>query len=190
MQLRDGTPILVRPAEIGDRELIELGMKHLSPKSRYMRFFRPVSRLSKKILDDITSIDHNDHIAIGALDLTHVEPYPIGVARCIRLKEQPSEAEVAVTVIDSHQKRGLGTILLGALAYMSSAHGITAFVATVLSDNQPMLKLFRDLGAASHYDGSGIVSIRIPISGDAKTYPDTSAGAQVRRIYHLMDEKS
>ncbi len=187
-ELRDGTPILVRPIESKDRHLIEIGMGQLSPKSRYMRFFRPVSKLSKNILDDITTTEHNDHIAIGALDLTHSEPFPIGAARCVRLKDRPSEAEVAITVIDSHQGRGLGTILLAALSYIARDHDITTFVATVLSENHAMLKLFRELGATSHSEGDGILSVRVPIAKDAESCLDTPTGAVARRIYKLLEE--
>lgn len=188
MELRDGTPILIRPVESRDRKLIKIGMEHLSPKSRYMRFFRPVTKLSKKILDDITARDDSDHIAIGALNLTHVEPYPIGVARCIRLEDKRSEAEVAVAVIDSHQGRGLGTILLAAVAYAASTHGITTLVAAVLSENGAMLKLFRELGATSHYEGSGVVSIRVPITRDGGRFPGTPTGEVIRQVFHRMDE--
>jgi len=189
-QLRDGTPVLVRPVTGDDRNLIEMGMEHLTPKSRYMRFFRPVTKLSEKTLDDLTWVDGINHIAMGALDLTHAEPFPVGVARCIRSKSNPGEAEFAIAIIDSHQGRGLGTILTAAVAYAATTHGIKTLTATVLSENRSMLKLFRELGAVNHVDVAGVISVRISISGDPEKCSRTPTGKTIRRIYTLMMEGS
>ena len=100
--LRDGTPVLMRPVQPDDKHLLEAGMGHLSKESRYFRFFGPVSVLSEKLLCRFTEIDHVNHEAVGALDISETPGNPIGVARYIRMPEQETTAEVAVTVVDSH----------------------------------------------------------------------------------------
>ena len=49
----------------------------------------------------------------------------MGVARFIRLADEPEVAEVAVTVIDAWQRRGLGTLLLEHLTDQARSQGIT-----------------------------------------------------------------
>ena len=55
-------------------------------------------------------------------------------------------AEVAFTVADAHQGRGLGTVLLVVLARHAAGQGIRSFFADVLVENRQMLQVFRDAG--------------------------------------------
>jgi ribosomal protein S18 acetylase RimI-like enzyme len=59
---------------------------------------------------------------------------------------QPGRAEAAFTVVDQHQGRGLGTVLLRHLAAIAAGAGIDEFVAEVLPDNTPMLEVFEHSG--------------------------------------------
>lgn len=186
IDLRDGTPVLVRPVEANDQHLLELGLEHLSQQSRYNRFFRPITKLSKSDLEGFSSVDQINHIAVGALDLTHEKAYPIGVARCIRLDQQADEAEVAVAVIDSHQGKGLGTVLLAAVAHAAAERKVKRFVATVLSSNHSMLKLFDELESTRTIGSSAIVNLRIPIHATADDYPETPTGLSFKRVYELL----
>ena len=70
----------------------------------------------------------------------------VGVARFIRIPGEPDLAEVAVTVIDSWQRRGLGTALLRELAQRATEEGIRHFTAEMLAENKPMLTLARRSG--------------------------------------------
>lgn len=188
--LRDSTPILVRPVELGDAHLLEMGLDHLSPRSRYLRFLRPVRQLSDKSLERFVDVDQIDHIAVGALDLTGSDPFPVGVARCIRLETAPEKGEVAVAIVDTHQGRGLGTILLAAVAHAAAKQGIVTQVATVLLENTRMLKLFQELGATTDGMESGVAELSIPIYTDSNAYPATPTGDAFRRIYRMLRTKS
>ncbi len=188
IELRDGTPVQIRPVEPGDRHLLELGMENLSDQSRYNRFFRHLDKLSDTDLDTYSGVDQVNHIAIGALDLTHNESYPIGVARCIRMPVtgETGQAEVGVAVIDSHQGKGLGTILLATVACAAAAQNIGCLVATVLRSNWRMLKLFDELAAARTSGSRTAVDLQIPIHVSADKYPDTPAGRSFKRVYGII----
>ena len=107
--LRDGAVVHVRAIGPGDEALLEAGFERLSDESRYKRFLHPVKRLGPRELDYLTHVDHSDHEALLALGAYGVEP--VGVARYVRLPDGES-AEVAITVVDDWQGKGVGTVLL------------------------------------------------------------------------------
>ena len=71
----------------------------------------------------------------------------MGIARYVRDREDPHAAEIAVTVIDGWQGRGLGTELLAQLSERACQEGIRRFTAAVAADNAAMTGLLRNLGA-------------------------------------------
>ncbi len=184
--LRDGTPVHVRPVEPGDEHLLEVGLDNLSSQSRYFRFLQPVKQLSDKSLARFVDVDQINHIAVGALDLSGSEPAPVGIARSIRLNDAPEKAEVAVAIVDTHQGRGLGTILLAAVAHAAAAQGIKSHVATVLNGNNRMLHLFGELGAKTTSTEAGVLELEIPNHANADDYPATPTGDVFRRIYRML----
>ena len=185
-ELRNGVPVLIRPVTPADRPLLEMGFAHLSDRSRYFRFLRPVERLSDDDLDRLVDTDGPDHLAIGALDLSGSEREPIGIARCIRLPHDPTSAEFAVTVIDSHQGLGLGSLLVGTLAASAVKAGVTGFVALVHAANAPMLQILRELGAAIEQRHGTGRELRLELQRDPAMYPATPTGDAVREAYQLV----
>ena len=63
----------------------------------------------------------------------------LGVARYVRNPERPDAAEVAVTVIDDRQGKGIGTLLLEVLSARAREEGIATFTALMLAANEAML---------------------------------------------------
>jgi GNAT superfamily N-acetyltransferase len=131
--LRDGSRIRIRQGQAADRALLQRGFARLSADSRYRRFLSPISELSEATVRYLTEIDHHDHEAIVALDEQTGEG--VGVARYVRNPERPEVAEVAVTVIDDWQQRGLRTLLLDVLGARAREEGITRFTALMLATN-------------------------------------------------------
>ena len=181
--LRDGTPVRIRAIQPGDKQLLKVGLEHLSQQSRYFRFFRPVSEIPAYLLEQFTEIDHVNHEALGALDVSGPDPLPVGVARYIRSPEHGAVAEVAVTVVDSHQGRGLGTLLLAALARAAVDNGIEELTAVVMSGNTKMLQVFTELAATMQRDAAGEVQVRVPLSPDGACYPQTPVGDVFRQAF-------
>ena len=162
--LRDGTPVLLKAIGPEDRAGLAAGFARLSARSRRQRFLAPVHRLSQRQLRYLTELDYDDHMAWGAADLSAAPVRGAGVARYVRLADDPASAEVAVTVIDAYQGRGLGTLLLTLLARSAAANGIESFCGTVADDNGPMLGLLERAGAAIETlaDRSAAVSVALP----------------------------
>jgi RimJ/RimL family protein N-acetyltransferase len=169
--LRDGSRVILRPAVSADRELLVAGFERLSPESRYRRFFAPMKEMSPALVDYLTSLDYRDHFAWAALS---AEPGPdgrplgVGVSRYIRLEDREA-AEMAVTVVDDWQGRGLGRILLDALVLEALENGITRFEGDVLVENRGMQGLLRKSGANFRPEGNGVLrfSIDLPARDEA-----------------------
>jgi GNAT superfamily N-acetyltransferase len=142
--LRDGSHVRLRQGHSSDRQLLLRGFERLSPESRYRRFLAAMPELSEEKVRYLTEVDHHDQEAIIALDEETGDG--IGVARYVRDPQRPDMAEVAVTVIDDWQGRGLGTLLLEVLSARAREEGITTFTALMLATNQEMMDLLEALG--------------------------------------------
>jgi GNAT superfamily N-acetyltransferase len=161
--LNDGTPVRVRPIAPKDRERLAEGWKKLSAQSRYLRFLQAKPTLSEKDLTYLTEIDYNDHFAWAAETLDAADPPGVGIARYIRTADDPKVAEAAVAVVDEHQRKGLGRILLQALSEAAHANGIERFRAYVSMDNRQVLESLTAIGATRSDAGEGMVQLELPV---------------------------
>jgi RimJ/RimL family protein N-acetyltransferase len=143
--LRDGSTVLIRQVRSSDAPMLADGFARLSARSRQLRFLGPKKMLSAAELRYLTDVDHHDHEAIGAL--SPAEGRGVGIARYIRDDDDPRAAEIAVTIADDWQGRGLGTELLARLSERARQGGISRFTATVSADNVAMTGLLWKMGA-------------------------------------------
>jgi RimJ/RimL family protein N-acetyltransferase len=143
--LRDGSTVLIRPVRSADAPLLADGFARLSARSRQLRFLTPKKELSPAELRYLTDVDHHDHEALGALD--HADGRGVGIARYIRGADDPQAAEIAVTIVDDWQGRGLGTELVAQLSERARSEGIRRFTALVAADNPAVAGLLRNVRA-------------------------------------------
>jgi GNAT superfamily N-acetyltransferase len=145
-RLGDGTKTRLRLLCVEDRDLLLRGFEKLSSESRYRRFFSTMPRLPENILRRLLRVDEWNHVAVAAEAATHGSgaEEPFGVARFIRLSEMPATAEATVAVVDHMQGRGLGKLLLSALAAAARERGIKKFRAEVLRSNEAVKALLRE----------------------------------------------
>ena len=148
----DDTTLEVRPIGLDDVERLGRLFERLSPTSVYHRFFSPIRKPPRSALLWLTSVDHDRREALVALDGDEI----VAVARYDG-RPGTAEAEVAVTVEDAWQHRGVGRRLARRLALEAIDHGYDHFVASVLPDNQAALGLIRKLshGASVQFEDGG-----------------------------------
>jgi GNAT superfamily N-acetyltransferase len=154
----------VRPIAPSDKEAIAGAFERLSEQSRYQRFLTSIDELGEAQLRYLTEVDHHDHEALIAFDSRSGDA--VGVGRFVR--QQPSSAEAAVTVIDDWQGRGLGTALCNLIAERAREEGITRFEALLLAENREMLDVLASLGPAkviSRDAGTIEIEVEIPEVG-------------------------
>ena len=132
--LRDGSIVVIRAVQPEDARLLAEGFARLSPESRQLRFLTGKPSLTPAEVHYFTDIDHHNHEALGAVDPG--DGLGLGVARFVRHAEDRDGAEVAVTVTDAWQRRGLATELLSRLADRARQEGIHHFTALTADDNE------------------------------------------------------
>jgi RimJ/RimL family protein N-acetyltransferase len=160
--LRDGSAVLIRQVRSTDAPLLADGFARLSPRSRWMRFLSAKTTLSPAELRYFTEVDHHDHEAIGALSAA--DGRGVGIARYIRDADDPQAAEIAVTVVDDWQGRGLGAELLSRLSDRARQAGIHRFTALAAAENTAVAGLARKLGARLAGRGPGTMEYEIALA--------------------------
>ena len=142
--LRDGTRVLVRPIGKGDRELERRFIETLSPASRRFRFLGTFSTPSEVLLAQLTDIDPSSDCALIALTCGDATEREVGVARFCR--QDDGNAEVAVTVADDFQHKGLGSALMRKLIEIARARGVSTLYSIDAAENDAMQDLADHLG--------------------------------------------
>ncbi|MFS8084028.1 MAG: GNAT family N-acetyltransferase, partial [Acidobacteriota bacterium] len=150
--LRDGSTVRVRAMRPDDdRALLGL-LESLSEESRWLRFFSPTkgSALAAEAHRE-TNLDHTfGLLAVSGADYPlaakGAEPEERVVGHAFYAALDEVRAEVAFTIANDFQGRGLGSILLAQLAEVASANGIQMFEAEVIAANHAMLHVFRESG--------------------------------------------
>jgi GNAT superfamily N-acetyltransferase len=168
VRLRGGEEVVLRPLEPGDRDSLRDGFRRLGDRSRYERFLAPKPDLTARELAYLTDVDHVDHEAIAAVDAATGEG--VGVARYVRLREDPGLAEAAVAVVDAWQGRGLGSLLLDRLVERARVNGVARFRASMLVTNHAVQHLFARIGRVEVLrvgDGAIDADVELPVDPPA-----------------------
>jgi ribosomal protein S18 acetylase RimI-like enzyme len=150
----------------------------LSEKTRTRRFLASVLHLTETMLDHLVDdVDGVDHVALAlvAVGDDHVG-VPTAIARMIRYPDDPTAADVAVTVADRWQGRGVATVLIDELL-RQRPRGVCRIVTTVSADNQASLALLRRMGSVVVIpDGAGQLDVTVEL-GPARPGEPTESSA-------------
>ena len=139
--LRDGSTVRIRVMEPSDEPLLLSLLQSLSEESRWFRFYSTASD------NALASEAHREATlarTFALLAFSGVEERVVGHAFYAAIDAH--RAEVAFTITNDFQGRGLGSMLLSQLAEVAAASGIQVFEAEVVASNQAMLQVFRSSG--------------------------------------------
>lgn len=139
--LRDGSTVRIRVMHPSDEEGLCALLTSLSEESRWLRFY--CLKNSSAIAAEAHREANLDH-AFGLVACSGDDERVVGHAFYVVITEE--RAEVAFTIANDFQGRGLGSILLGQLAEVAAANGIKIFEAEVVAANHAMLRVFRASG--------------------------------------------
>jgi acetyl coenzyme A synthetase (ADP forming)-like protein len=186
--LADGGTVRLRPVRPDDADRVLALYERLSDESIYLRFFSPVPRPTAAQLERLTNVDYDATFTLVAQFGDEL----LAIARYDRVG--PDEAEVAFTVQDDQQGRGLGTLMLEHLAVVARAHGIRTFAADTLPNNTRMLNVFRDAGwVAERHFVEGTVHVRFAIEPTPSSVAAVEAResqAEAASVVRLLSPRS
>ena len=159
--LDDGTQINFRPIHPTDEPRMKDLFYDLSQETLYYRFMQAMKHIPQKQLMDFVFVDHRTDVAIvGTVPEAHGEEI-VAIGRYF-LDPHTNRAEVAFTVRDRWQNRGIGSFLLRTLVTIARRNGIGGFTAEVLKENKAMQTVFNNSGlkVRSHLAG-GVYSFEM-----------------------------
>jgi GNAT superfamily N-acetyltransferase len=185
--ISDNTYLCFKALEHSDREKFLDGFKKLSRKSVYHRFFGFMKELSEQQIEDLLNTDKKDHVAWVAFDIVNDDAIGIGVGRFKRSCSNPQEAELALTVIDEYQDKGVGTVLLAIMYYLGMKLNIEVFTGVILSDNSKLIRRFKELGAEMIRKGTEY-EMRLPIFKNFGDIPKTKYSRIVKPVLEFLKE--
>jgi GNAT superfamily N-acetyltransferase len=139
--LSDGDTVTIRAIRPDDGEPLAEHFSSLSEDSRYRRFFGLRHGFGPDELERLTAPDYPSHIALVAtIENENGDKIIIGDGRGVAVPDQPGVAELALSVSDSYQGRGVGSILLRHLLHCARAAGFNKLASDVLASNTPAMR--------------------------------------------------
>jgi RimJ/RimL family protein N-acetyltransferase len=153
---------VVRTLANGEAAAVREVFDGMSERSRYARFGGAKPILSRRELDRLTAIDHDDHEVLVALDPETGRA--VAEAHLVRDKTNRGVGEVAFAVADAWQGRCLGSRLAELLASRARELGIHRLRAHMLSDNSRSRALMRRMGrVAAHRYERGALEVEVAL---------------------------
>ena len=173
--LRDGATVGLRPVYPGDRQWLMKAQEQelVSGTTLYQRFFTagPATPAMARYLTEVDYVDHFAWVAIGSADVS------VGGASYVRSASDAALADISFLIMDEFQGRGLGTLLMGAVAIAARRNGISYLSADVLAENTAMRAILNHAGIKWEPTERGVVhgSLEVPDPGKFRVMPGTAA---------------
>lgn len=141
---KNGETALIRPIRPEDEPLIVKFHETLSDRSVYFRYLQALNlsqRVAHERLIRICFNDYDREIALVAVRDDEI----MGVGR-LHKGRGSTEAEFALLISDAHQRKGLGTAIMGRLLDVARSEGVRKVTADIHADNSAMQAIARKAG--------------------------------------------
>lgn len=149
-QLKDGTPVTLRPIRPEDEPLMVKFHHTLSEESVYFRYFHLMKLSSRIAHERLTRICFIDYDREMALVVDYKDPvtgeHAILAAGRLSKSHALNEGEFAMMVSDPYQKQGLGTKLLEQLVQVGRDENLRCITAEILHENHAMQRVAEKVG--------------------------------------------
>jgi acetyltransferase len=151
-----GLNVIIRPIRPEDEPMMVDFHGGLSDHTVYMRYFTAMKlsqRTTHERLTRVCCIDYDREMALVAevRDPETQKKRIIGVARLVRLRNSPQDAEFAVLVSDAWHRRGVGAELARQLIEVARGENVRHLQGAIMPDNVSMQRLAESLGFSVEY---------------------------------------
>jgi RimJ/RimL family protein N-acetyltransferase len=163
--LTDGTTGWIWPLLPTDGRGLRAGFRGLSDKSRWQRFMMGGDDLSPRMLQTLISeVDGLRHVAVVLTVFPERAPERVvGVGRLLVVGDHSHDADIAITVVDEWQGRGVGTAIAQALVERRLPQ-VNRLVTIVSAENAGSLALLARLGRlATRPAGIGALEVTVDL---------------------------
>lgn len=146
-QLKDGTPVILRPIKPEDEPMWHELLAGCSTESIWFRFSYLFKKTTHEMATRYCFIDYDREIGIVAEVEEDGKRQLLGVGRLVADMNHEA-AEYAVLVVDRCQGRGLGGMLTDYSLEVAKKWGVRSLVAETFKSNARALAMFRNRGFA------------------------------------------
>ena len=161
-RLPSGEEIVVRPVRMSDEEALQDFFYSLSDESARQRFLAHKCAYPHAEMQRLVDSDY-----VQTLGLVAQNPVTGELMAMARYDMDPATrfGDIAFTVRDDCQRRGIGSALMRRMLEAARANGLDGFFADVLAGNRGMLMVFHKSGLVveSQLDG-GVYHLRMPFA--------------------------
>jgi GNAT superfamily N-acetyltransferase len=140
-----GRSVTIRPMHSSDSAMEDEFVRNLSIETKHYRFLGGVKELSPAELRLMCDVDGQHTMAFVATIQQDGREVQIGVSRYAEGSRE-GVREMAVTIADEWQHKGLGRLLAQRLIEYARSHGVTQLYSVDLADNSAMHNLANELG--------------------------------------------
>jgi len=151
--------VRIRALSPGDEDGLREMLSRLSRESINKRFHLPMPRVPEWALAYLIDVDHHDKESLVALVGDEI------VGQAMYVRQEASEAEMAIVVEDRWQSRGIGKLLLTRLVEEAGRRKIEVFTGTVLGENRNALRFFSSVLSKARFKiRNGVYHLYVPLS--------------------------
>jgi acetyltransferase len=144
LTLPGGRYVYIRALRSGEDGVVRELFARLSPRTRYLRFLSPTSKLTESLLRTLTDVDDSRRLALVAeLDACYSDDV---VALGNVIARDDHRSEVGLVVADAWQRRGIGAAVAVRLLRAAAERGHERFVIHEQWNNQAVRPLLRRIG--------------------------------------------
>lgn len=134
----------IRPLRHCEEQPIRELYSHLSPRSRYMRFFSVMPALPDSLVRQLACVDGLHRVAFVAEDDADGRAEPVALASFGAIDD--TTVELGLVVRDEWQNQRLGTALAVRVLDAAEARGFHRFVASMHAQNTAIRRLLHRVG--------------------------------------------
>jgi GNAT superfamily N-acetyltransferase len=180
-RLPGGESVTIRPVRRRDADALQAYFRGLSGETRYRRFLGAMAELTGRQLALLTEMDGPDALALLAFVEIGGTSCLIGEAVLVSVPGS-SRSEMALSVGDAWQRKGVGSALVRDLECRARIGGARYLYGDVLRTNIAMKNLARKAGFAlrSPFTDARLIEIGKDLSMTAPDLPCRKRFAQVQ----------